>query len=145
MKKLIYKRSDIIAQNYQQEKDRERYEQEKIERQLSPQYQRFEHNRSLLKQMTDTKSKIAEISLNSFNTMSTELLKFIQSDLEANFKLLPPKGQAIEIMRFYKRNFLDLEQLSNNTILQSSYHEPSIHERLPLQIYFQTTLCLPVQ
>ena len=123
-KKLPYTRTDCIVEAYKKEQARLKYEQEKRAKESTPQYLRAEQGRSLLKKMTCTNEKLSSIRLSAFNEMSNELLGFIEHDLINLNSELSSFEQAQEIVNFYKRNLLDLEELSNGTMQNAVYNPP---------------------
>lgn len=122
MSKLTYKRANFIMETYEQEQKKAAYREEKTRRESSPQYIRSENSRSLIKKMTEINNELANVRLKAFNDMSVALMNFIKADLSSVKE--PTYEQALEIVTFYKRNFLDLEELSNGSNLSGNFNEP---------------------
>ena len=122
-KKTIYKRADCAMTEYEKEQQRLKALKEKQERESSPSYIRAEKGRSLIKKMTYANNKIASIKLEAFNEISRELLGFVEHDLINNSEM-KPFNQVQEIINYYKRSFVDLEELSNGTMQNAVYNPP---------------------
>ena len=130
--------TDYVMDNYYREKQRKKYEQEKALFEKSPAHVRAEQGRSLIKKMTYTNNKLSQVRLEAFNEISKELLGFIEHDL-INLSELNEREQAEEIMSFYKRNFMDLEELSNGTCQNGVFNQPYdkfFVELMKLNAYF---------